>query len=925
MSILKLIRRLLDRQPGKTASSAALSGREADDDPRQADEQHHPALEGMRNYAIFMLDPGGRVANWNSGAADLTGYAAQEIVGQHYYCFFTPEQIAQGRPDQLLEKAAAHGHADDNGWRVRKDGSRFYVSTLLTALRDPAGALRGFVKVTRDVTERPRTEEMLHSVVDHVLDGIITIDTRGSIESFNPAAEKIFGYAAAEVIGCNVSMLMPEPYHSEHDGYLANYLRTGDRQIIGIGREVFGRRKDASTFPMDLAVSEFTLGSRRLFTGIVRDITERERLQQDLRRGLDERAQAEERMRSVVNHVIDAIISIDEQGIISTFNPAPEKLFGHTAEEIIGQNVKILMPEPDRGRHDDYISNYVRTGNAKIIGIGREVIGQRKDGSTFPMELAISAFRLGERRHFTGIVRDITERKRAEEELRRAEERMRSVVDHVVDGIITIDHRGNVQSMNPAAEKLFGHRREAVMGRNVKMLMPEPYVSQHDAYIDNYLRTGKAKIIGIGREVVGSRSDGSTFPMELAVSEFRIGKHRYFTGIVRDITERKRLEEELRERLEELRTADRQKNEFLAMLAHELRNPLAPMRNALHIMKMPGADAAIADRSRDMMERQLHHLVRLVDDLLDVSRIISGKIDLRRQPMELTGAVERAIETAHPILEARGHTLQVELPHEPVWLDADLVRLAQVIANLLTNAAKYTEHAGQIRLTVEREGETVVLGVRDPGIGLAPEMLSRIFDVFVQADPSLARSQGGLGIGLTLVKRVVEMHGGTIEVRSAGLGLGSEFVVRLPALALNADVLAAETAGPRAHVTDALRRRVLVVDDNVDAADSITSILRLSGYDVRCVYDGLSALDAAGAYLPDVVVLDIGLPGLDGYEVARRLRAQPRFARTPIVAVTGYGQESDRNRARDAGFDAHLTKPVDPAALQAFIASGARH
>lgn len=772
------------------------------------------------------------------------------------------------------------------------------------------------------VADHPRSEEMLRSVVDNVIDGIITIDTRGRIESFNPAAEKIFGYRAAEVVGRNVSMLMPEPYHGQHDGYLANYLNTGERKIIGTGREVVGRRKDGSTFPMDLAVSEFMLGERRLFTGIVRDITERKRMEQELRRGLEERAQAEERMRSVVNHVVDAIISIDERGIIATFNPAAEKIFGYAADEVIGRNVKLLMPEPDRGRHDSYISNYLRTGQAKIIGIGREVIGQRKNGAVFPMELAINEFRLGERRYFTGIVRDITERKRSEEELRRAEERMRSVVDHVVDGIITIDHRGNIESFNPAAEKLFGYGSDEMIGRNVKYLMPEPYHSQHDDYIHNYLSTGKARIIGIGREVVGQRKDGSTFPMELAVSEFHIGRQRYFTGIVREITERKRLEQELRRSLDELRTADRQKNEFLAMLGHELRNPLAPMRNALQIVRMPGVDQDMVDKARDIMDRQLQHLVHLVDDLLDVSRIISGKIELRKQPVDIHCIVERAVETASPIIETRGHELHMDLPEEPTWVEGDLVRLAQVLANLLTNAAKYTEQAGHIWLSAKREGKTLVLSIRDSGIGIDPEILPRIFDVFVQADPSLARSQGGLGIGLTLVKRIVEMHGGTIEARSPAKGEGSEFIVRLQAIERKEEVLAGEPQAPQARVTDALRRKVLVVDDNVDAAESITAILRWSGYDARSVYDGPSALEVAVDYKPDVVVLDIGLPGLDGYEVARRLRAQPMFAHTPIVAVTGYGQQNDRERSLEAGFNAHLTKPVDPATLREFIASG---
>jgi PAS domain S-box-containing protein len=622
--------------------------------------------------------------------------------------------------------------------------------------------------------------------------------------------------------------------------------------------------------------------------------------------------QSVERLRSVVDHVVDGIVSIDERGYIATFNPAAERIFGWSAGEAIGRDIGMLLAEPLPG---------VVGGTAAAVagtdgGHWREAVGRRRDGNEFPMELSVSEFLLGRRRHFTCIVRDITERKRAEHELRQAEERMRSVVDHVVDGIITIDASGLIRSFNPAAEKLFGFSRTEAVGRNVNMLMPEPYHTQHDRYLENYLGTGHAQIIGIGREVVGQRKDGSTFPMELAVSEFSMDGERFFTGIVRDITERKRLEQELRERLGELAAADRQKNEFLAMLAHELRNPLAPMRNSLHLLRMRGANEEIGQHARDVLERQMQHLVRLVDDLLDVSRIVRGKIELRLEVLDVAVAVARASETAQPAIESRGHELSVTLPEPPVWVEADLVRLAQIISNLLTNAAKYTDRGGRIALTVTREADQAVIRVRDTGIGIAADMLPRVFDLFVQGDQVLARSQGGLGIGLTLVKRLVAMHGGSVDVFSGGIGRGSEFVVRLPTVAHGATPGGDPGGSPS---TAPSKRRILVVDDNVDAAESIAMILQLDGYDVRCVYDGLAVLSVARSYRPDVVVLDIGLPGISGYEVARLLRQQPEFERTLILAVTGYGQEADRRRSEEAGIDHHLTKPVDPEVLQKLL------
>ncbi|HET9024731.1 MAG TPA: PAS domain S-box protein [Burkholderiaceae bacterium] len=505
------------------------------------------------------------------------------------------------------------------------------------------------------------------------------------------------------------------------------------------------------------------------------------------------------------------------------------------------------------------------------------------------------------------------------ETLPQADERMRSVVNHVIDGIVSIDERGTITTFNPAAERIFGYRAAEVFGQNVRMLMPDPYRAEHDGYIHNYLGTGQAKIIGIGREVMGQRKDRSVFPMELAISEFRFNGERHFTGITRDITERKRMEHELQERLRELAEADRQKNEFLAMLAHELRNPLAPMRNALHVLSMPDVPEDSSQRALGMMGRQLNHLIRLVDDLLDVSRIIQGKIELRNEVVDIGSVVNRAVETAQPMIDARRHRLKVALPDQAVYVHGDPLRLAQVIANLLTNASKYSPPESPIELTVLGEAGQAVIQVRDRGIGIAPEVLPEVFGLFVQADASLARSEGGLGVGLTLVKRLAEMHGGSVSAASDGLGKGSAFTIRLP-LMPDEDACAGVPEGEaHARVTDALRKRVLVVDDNVDAAESVAMILRLSGYDVRCTYDGVSALDAAKAYHPDVVVLDIGLPGISGYEVARRLRLDPEFEDTPLVAVTGYGQEADRRRSEKAGIDYHLTKPVDPATLQQLL------
>ncbi|HEY2740058.1 MAG TPA: ATP-binding protein, partial [Thermoanaerobaculia bacterium] len=390
----------------------------------------------------------------------------------------------------------------------------------------------------------------------------------------------------------------------------------------------------------------------------------------------------------------------------------------------------------------------------------------------------------------------------------------------------------------------------------------------------------------------------------------------------REVARRRRLERELQERAEQLAEADRRKDEFLAMLAHELRNPLAPIRNSLHLLGMPGA--APVQRVREMMERQIEHMVRLVDDLLDVSRITRGKVQLRKEQVGLKDLTVRAAEASRPLIEAHGHSFSVSVPPEPVWVEADPVRLEQVAANLLNNAAKFTAPGGQIWLSLTTEEGEAVLCVRDTGAGIPPDLLSSIFEPFVQATRALDRSQGGLGIGLTLVRSLVEMHGGRVSAHSEGLGKGSGIVVRLPRLhAVSASSVPEEekeSVQPQG-TAPAVSRRVLVVDDNRDSAESIAMLAEIWGHQARIVHDGPAALTEALAWRPDVVLLDIGLPGIDGYEVARQMRQEPLLKSVLLAAMTGYGQEQDRQLSREAGFEHHLVKPVDLDVLRRLLAA----
>jgi two-component system CheB/CheR fusion protein len=373
---------------------------------------------------------------------------------------------------------------------------------------------------------------------------------------------------------------------------------------------------------------------------------------------------------------------------------------------------------------------------------------------------------------------------------------------------------------------------------------------------------------------------------------------------------------------EEVKEADRRKDEFLAMLAHELRNPLAPIRNALHIITMRGTERREGVRQAwEIIDRQVEHMARLVEDLLDVGRITRGKINLQKQPLEVSTIVARAIEGSRPLLDARQHTLEVHIPEDAGWVEGDPVRLAQVLWNLLNNAAKYTPEGGRVWLTVEKGQGEVAIRVKDTGMGIAPEVLPKVFDLFAQGERTLDRAEGGLGIGLTLVRQLTEMHDGSVEAYSEGVGKGSEFVVRLPLLTERTNVAGPDASAAAGHGRSPAHRRILIVDDNRDSRETLATLLRLFGHDVRTAHDGRHALEMAAAYRPDMVLLDIGLPVLNGYEVARRLRAEPDHRDTVLVAVTGYGGEEDRRRSLAAGFDHHMVKPVDFDSLQALLAS----
>jgi len=512
------------------------------------------------------------------------------------------------------------------------------------------------------------------------------------------------------------------------------------------------------------------------------------------------------------------------------------------------------------------------------------------------------------------ILVDISDRNRAEE----INALLSAIVESADDAIISKTLDGVVRSWNAGAEQLFGYSAREAIGQSIAIIIPPERLDEERLILSRLRRGERIEHY----ETVRLSKDGRRLDISLTISPLRDSKGRIIgaSKIARDITARKQSEAALVALKNQLQEADQRKDEFLAMLAHELRNPLAAISNSLQLLRLDDGLSPSVDKLREIMEQQGNHLARLVEDLLDGSRITRGSIELRCETVDLASVVANAVQTARPLIDDAGHQLAITLPSTPVLLNADPVRLTQIAGNLLTNAAKYTPPGGQIWLTGRRKDGGVQLSVRDTGLGIPADMLPHVFDMFAQVESSLSRARGGLGLGLALARKLVELHGGRIEVQSPGHGKGSEFLVWLPTAAVSAP-LPASAKSSLLNGTSPAPRRILVVDDMKDAAFVLSRLLTKLGHHVETARHAAAALEAVDRQRPDVVFSDIGMPDIDGYELARRLRQMPEMAGVVLVALTGYGQERDRQKAVEAGFDYHLIKPVSLDALQDLLAS----
>jgi hypothetical protein len=624
---------------------------------------------------------------------------------------------------------------------------------------------------------------------------------------------------------------------------------------------------------------------------------------------------SQELLRLLVATVRDyAIFMLDPSGHVATWNAGAERIKGYTQKEIVGRHFSTFYPASDVEAGKCEYELEVATREGKFEEEGWRV---RKDGSQFWANVLITAVRddHGTLVGFAKVTRDLTERKRAEDARIEAEERLRLLVNSVRDyEMITLDPNGLITTWNAGAENLKGYAAGDILGSHFSRFYPAADVAAGKCDHELEVARREGRFEDEGWRV---RKDGSQFWANVVISPMRnaTGELVGFSKVTRDLTERMRSEQERAARLA-AEQASRSKDEFVAMLGHELRNPLAPITTALQLIKLRG-ETTFA-REHAVIERQVDHMMHLVDDLLDVSRVSRGKIELKTKQVDLRDAITKAVEIATPLFERSQHQLHIDVPAAPLFVEGEEQRLVQIFSNLLTNAARYTNPGGKVWFSARHSGAHITVEVRDTGVGISAELLPNIFDLFVQGRQASDRSTGGLGLGLTLARSLVQLHDGEITAASGGQDHGSVFTVRLPAL-----VAAAAPAAPpddrlgRAFPLPGGRQRLLLVDDNEDARALLSEILSATGHEVRTACDGPEALQVVASFIPDLAVLDLGLPVMDGYELALKLRdAVPQ---TRLVALSGYGQESDRVKSREAGFARHLVKPVDIRRLLATI------
>ncbi len=912
-----------------------------------------PLVEDIQTYAqnivdtvrepLLILDATLRVRSANRAFYQTFQVSAAETEGRLIY------ELGNGQwdiPDlrTLLEDIVPKSSVFDD-FELEHTfpviGRRFMLLNARKLQAGEHGEL--LVLAMEDVTARKKAEENLveagalqNAIFNCANFSSIATDEKGVIQIFNVGAERMLGYEAAEVVNKITPADISDPQEviaraKALSAELQTAITPGFEALVfkasrGIEDiyELTYIRKDSTRFPAIVSVTALRDPQENIigFLLIGTDNTARKQVEAE-RMLLDQRVRDQQfYTRSLIESNIDALITTDPRGIITDINRQMEILTGSTRDELIGAPFKDYFTNPDRAE----------AGIKLVLTEGKvtdyELTARTKSGIETVVSYNASTFYDRDRK-LQGVfaaARDVTARKQVEAERMLLDQRVRdlqfytrSLIESNIDALITTDPRGIISDVNKQMEELTGCTRDELIGAPFKDYFTNPDLAE--AGIKLVLAEGKVT----NYELTARARDGQQTIVSYNATTF-YDRDRKLQGVfaaARDVTERSRLEKQMQLQAAELSDLHRRKDEFLAMLSHELRSPLAPIANAVQMLGMQhGNENEFQKQARGIIERQTSQLQHLVDDLLEVSRITTGMVQLRKVTVSVSEIIAAAVETVKPLMLQRKHDLNVMIPTEPMWLHADAARLEQVLVNLLTNAAKYTDEQGKIWLSAEQVAGECILRVKDTGVGITPELLPCIFDLFTQAERSLDRSQGGLGIGLALVKRLTELHGGTVEVLST-LKRGSEFVVRFP-IEPSRIVEPVQALGDTPAAVQ-IPLRILIVDDNVDTVLSFSMLLSRFGHEVRTAHDGLTAIQVAADYIPDVILLDIGLPGLNGYEVAKKIRMQPRLRHVVLVALTGYGQESDRQASMEAGFDHHLIKPARMDQVRKILATVVEH
>ncbi|MEQ8787261.1 MAG: PAS domain S-box protein [Pirellulaceae bacterium] len=772
------------------------------------------------------------------------------------------------------------------------------------------------VELERRVGERTAElradREWFSTTLGSIGDGVITTGVDGRVITLNRVAETLTGWTQDEAAGrmlSEVFVIVNAKTRQPVENPALRALEQGT--IVGLANHTILAARDGVERFIDDSAAPIKDDQGAIVGAVLvfRDISQRYLVEQA-------RQDQYDLTKTITDNATTGILMVDEHGACTFMNPAAEAMtgfsFAEAEDKVLHDLIHHTRPDGSPYLLDECPIERALPEHHDVRDHEDQFF--RKSGEAFPVMCnARPIFKEGRAAGTVIEIRDLTREKLAEEELRDSESRFQQLADVIPNLTWMARPDGHIEWYNTRWYEYTGATWETMQGWG--------WQSVHDPEILPQVLEGWRQSLATGEPfemVFPLRGvDGRFRPFLTRVVPFRDaegGIVRWF-GTNTDIGELEKTQKELRQIAARLSEADRRKDEFLATLAHELRNPLAPIRTGLEVMRIAHDDPARIQEVRGMLERQTAQLITLVDDLLDVSRITRGKLKLRKCPVNAADVAQSAVETSRPFIDEAGHELTVALPDHAIHLDADPHRLAQVISNLLNNAAKYTPNGGRIWLTVEREGDELRLAVRDDGIGISPDKLEQVFEMFTQVDHPVEKNYTGLGVGLTLVRSLVEMHGGKIDVHSEGPDQGSEFCIRLPLLTEESPMRIAEEVE-----TPAAKRRVLVVDDNSAAAKMLKMVVELQGHEVRTADNGREAIDVAAEFLPDVVLMDLGMPQMDGYEAAQHLRKQPWGRSMLLVALTGWGQDDDKEKTRQAGFDLHLTKPAEPAELSRILA-----